>query len=102
MSRWKDTLCGSVILGNSSQQQTFMPSHQSEVLSCGGNFLPQNAPQNLATFKKPMFITLPKDEHEIMVCQQNNVMRYGQDDEDIAEELEMIEAALANNPQDLD
>ncbi len=103
MSRWKDTLCGSVILGNSSNQQSFLPSHQSEVLSCGGNFLPQNAPQNLATtYKKPMIITLPKDQPEIMVCHHNNLLRYGEENEDIADELEMIEAALSNNPNDLD
>lgn len=102
MSRWKDTLCGSVILGNTSSQQTFLPSHQSDVLSCGGNFLPQNAPQNLTTFKRPYFITLPKEGQEIMVCKNDNVLRYGEDSEDIADELEMIEEALSNNPQDLD
>lgn len=70
MSRWRETLCGSVIKtanepGNISN---LVPGNSSEVLSCGGAFLPHSKMTALKNNQISKLVHLPKEKGEVVVC----------------------------------
>lgn len=100
MSRWRETLCGKAIQPDPSlEDKSLLASGQSQVLTCGGKFLPQNP--NPASPKRglPTFIHLPKDDYEVLFCNprdlQSPTCRSTDVRESMTDELDVIEAALS-------
>lgn len=70
MNRWRDTLCGSAIkpagLAHQNAQESL--SAESQVLSCGGVFVPKGENETpLRKKKKSLFMLhLAKDDYEVI------------------------------------
>ncbi len=81
MSRWRETLCGTVVLAPANrQEQGGIPplGASSEVLSCGGVFLASSKNRPLKK-RDPLMFHLPKSHYEVVVVHPaNNPARYGE------------------------
>ena len=76
MSRWKDTLCGKAIPVNLMGAEGL--KEDSQVLSCGGAFLPRPAQKQAR--RRPIenfLVYLPKDHYEVIVTNSYESRRYG-------------------------
>lgn len=102
MSRWRETLCGSVLKGASDtpQGQKITLGPKPEMLTCGGAFLPKAVlPSKLPCFK-PTVVYLPKESNEILVGHlsdhRTQWMRYGGTQDVSVEDMELVTEALKN------
>ena len=97
MSRWRESLCGKLIQAskaNNQEIQSWVASHQSEVLSCGGKYLSRVADEAQVQMKPrlPSAIMLPKENYELIVDDPGEgFLRYGleEDQEQEAQEQEI-------------
>lgn len=70
MSRWRETLCGSVIktAHDTGNVLNLIPEGSSEMLSCGGAFLPHSKMTALKNNQVSRLVHLPKEKGEVVVC----------------------------------
>ena len=95
MSRWRETLCGSVIKSAMpfNEKADILSGQAPQVLSSGGSFLPRV--QNPLNTKAISPIFLPKDTYEVVMNDaESKWVRYGHGTDETAEEIERIETAL--------
>ncbi|MDO8519226.1 MAG: hypothetical protein Q7T11_03575 [Deltaproteobacteria bacterium] len=95
MSRWRETLCGSVIKSAMpmNEKADILAGQAQPVLSSGGSFLPRS--QNPLKARGVPAIFLPKEKYEIIVNDsESKWMRYGHDADGLSDEIERIESAL--------
>lgn len=95
MSRWRETLCGSVIKSALPfcEKPDLLTGQAQPVLSSGGSFLPRVCDPNKSNSISPIF--LPTERYEIVMNDaESKWVRYGQTGDVEADEIERIESAL--------
>lgn len=78
MSKWRDDICGSEIHSKESETEgrRLLLNGPSEVLSCGGNFLPN--PATPRQKKADVCIHLPKNSYEVLFLDdEDSWVHYG-------------------------
>lgn len=98
MSRWRETLCGSVIkvLNRDLEHPSCVMKKATENLSCGGTFLPHKKHASPPKQENRIeILTLPKESYEVLVVgpQPGDPIRYCKTHDALADELERIETA---------
>lgn len=82
MSRWRETLCGSVVLSRAPETaEAASLKAQSDILSCGGIYLPyQRTP--ISKKDESFVFHLAKEQYEVLVLQNSQnlqeTQRYGE------------------------
>lgn len=102
MSRWRESLCGSVLKSTKPELEglNVIMGHTSDVLTCGGKFMPrstQKAYHALKDKKIPTIISLPKEGYEVVLCDSNsNVTHHGQSRKQWLEDFDILESTFAH------
>ncbi len=81
MSRWRETLCGSVVLGRAPESPDVSSLQaQSEILSCGGIYLPYQPTQKPFKKEKDLAVFhLAKEQYEVLLVDTpQEIQRYGE------------------------
>lgn len=96
MSRWRETLCGSVVMAPADKPNIAgVAAQDSEVLSCGGVFLPSSQRTVPLRKQSTTIFHLPKDKYEVIVLNPNVLpVRYGEDQNALSEEISRFDEAL--------
>jgi len=94
MSRWRETLCGSVLLPAYEKAQSVYHrlGESSEILSCGGQYLPHYKTYTPTHKINTAYVHLPKQEYEVVVSRTDeNLRRYGGEIDPMVREMEMMD-----------
>lgn len=95
MSRWRETLCGSVIKSALplTEKPDILSGQAQPVLSSGGSFLPRTQDPHKSNGMSPIF--LPTERYEVVMNDtESKWVRYGHTGDTEADEIERIESAL--------
>lgn len=92
MTRWKESLCGSVLKVAPAENASSPLGQPSEVLSCGGCMV--SNPVTRLSFR-PIMLHLPKEDYEVILYVPNdNAARFSSRHNLYEDEIEMIEGVL--------
>lgn len=95
MSRWRETLCGSVIKSAQEGAPELVGGAMPGMLSCGGTFHPYQQKPALLLQRQSGVIFLPKDNYEVLIPGAgNDWVHYNIQIAQQKEDVEMLEEAI--------